>query len=125
MEQLKDIKAIENITIDYSIYLAILSIIFGLLILSILIYMFLKFRKKLTRREKLIKYLKSLDFNRDAKTIAYEFTIYGKECLDTQHKDEFYHIISKLESYKYKKTTNSNLSDDLEADIREYIRVRL
>ena len=123
MNELKDIKAIESISIDFSAYfifiaLCILSIIF--------IVVFLKTRKKkLTKSQKASRYLKALDFSSyDDKTLAYDFTIYGHECLQAHNEDEFFKIIRQLEQYKYKKDIQK-IDSELIEEMKDYIKVRV
>ncbi len=124
LDKLKDIKAIEVINIDYSLYFTALGV-FILLIIMLIYFVFRK-EKILTKQQQSIKYLKQLDFNNThIKQIAYDFTVYGKECLDQRYADEFNNIIHKLEVYKYKKNITKNIDSDLIDDMKEYIKVRL
>ena len=123
MEQLKDIRAIEVINIDYSPYIITLSVLVILFLL--ILYYFMKKDKVVTDEQKAIKYLENLDFNSESKLLAYDFTLYGKVCVTSLYEDEFMVIVNKLEKYKYKKNMSENIDIDLINDMKDYIRVRL
>jgi len=65
-----------------------------------------------------------MDFQNDSKTIAYDFTLNAKICLNEKFEDEYNGIVSKLEAYKYKKEVQ-NIPNELKDDMKEYIKVRL
>ena len=123
MDKLKDIKSIEHISIDFTNYFIFVAL-FVLLIVAIVI--FLKTRKKkITKEQKASMYLKAMDFKSfDDKTLAYNFTIYGHECVQEHYKDEFLNIVRQLEQYKYKKDIKK-IDDDLLSQMKEYIKVRV
>lgn len=123
LKELKDIRSIEIIPIDFLSYFLAIS---GFIIVFVLILYFLKRKKKkLTKEQLAIAYLKKLDFdNLSDKTIAYEFTLKGYICLQKHYEDEFLKIVRQLERYKYKKEVDK-IDDDLISQMKDYIRVRL
>lgn len=122
---LKDIKAMQNIDIDFLSYYIGIGIFILFLLFTFLIYFYLKNKTiKLTKEQIAKNYLKNIDFSNNHKQIAYDFTIYGYECLNIKFQDEYESIVSKLENFKYKKDV-TQIPDDLIIDIKEYIKVRL
>ena len=123
MDKLKDIKNIENITIDFTNYFIFLAL---LIFFIIVVIIFFKIRKKkLTKSQKASVYLKNIDFKSyDDKNLAYEFTLYGYECVQDHYKDEFLKIVRQLEQYKYKKNVKK-IDKDLIEQMKDYIRVRI
>ncbi|HIO91047.1 MAG TPA: hypothetical protein EYG69_04670 [Campylobacterales bacterium] len=102
-EELKDIKGLVEIP-DISFIVFVLVVGFVLIILSTLIYLFIKGKrgKKATKKQIMLQSLKTLDFS-DAKNSAYIFT---KNChlfLDETNQKRYNDICDKLEIYKYKK----------------------
>lgn len=124
IEQLKDIKPLEVLSINYTPYFITLGVVVFSLFVLIAIFLYLKSKKELTKRQVAIKALQQLDFTADSKTIAYCFTLYGKECVEPAYYDEFQNIISELEQFKYKKDVD-HLSQELIDEMREFIKVRL
>jgi len=124
LDKLKDIKDIVEPKIDILPYIliAVVAISFFLLI-----YLFirLKGKKKLTKKEKVKKYLKNYNYNQEAKKIAYDFSILVKEVIDEKDLDEYNKIVNELEKYKYKKRVPKKLPKDLLDEIKEFIRVRV
>lgn len=119
MEQLKDIKPIEIIDVNFLYYFIILTIF--IIFVSVLIYFIFYKKNTLTKREKIIQRLNNIDFkSKPHKDIAYMFTLYGKETLMDESKNKFYNILSKLEPYKYKKNTTP-LPINLQKEIKKYI----
>ncbi|HIP12431.1 MAG TPA: hypothetical protein EYG73_06900 [Arcobacter sp.] len=123
MNELKDIKAIESISIDFSAYFIFIALC---ILCIVVLIIFLKTRKKrLTKSQKASRYLKALDFDTyDDKTLAYNFTIYGHECLQSHYEDEFLKIIRQLEQYKYKKDIQK-IDSELIEEMKDYIKVRV
>ncbi len=119
MEQLKDIRPIDIIEVNFLSYFIVITVI--ILSISVFIY-FISYKKtNLTKRDKIIKKLKNLNFkNSSHKNFAYAFTVYGKECLKNEYQDRFNDILSQLEHYKYKKTTNL-IPKDLLKKMENYI----
>jgi hypothetical protein len=125
LEQLKTIKAFEDINIDFTLYyISIGLIILAIVSLWFILYMVKKIKQKPTKKQLAKKYLKALNLNQDSKQVAYDFTLYGYECLNTKFQDEFDKIVLALEPYKYKKDVHK-IDQDLLNDIKEYIKVRL
>ncbi len=121
LSQFKDIKTIESIQIDFTLYLLILTLC---IILFSTIMFFLTRQKniKLTKKEIVLEDFYNLDFNTtDTKSIIYNFTIYGKKTLITDHQVDFESILTKLEPYKYIKE-NKKLEDSLIYDMKNYIK---
>ena len=123
LKELKDIRAIEIIPIDFLSYFLTIS---GFIIASVVLYYFLtKKKKKPTKQQLATKNLKELDFEKFSdKTIAYQFTLYGYICLQKHYEDEFLKIVRQLEKYKYKKNVDK-IDSDLISQMKEYIKVRL
>jgi len=125
LEQLKDIKDIQNLSIDFLPYFIGIGLFLFIILLTFLIYFYFKYAKaKPTKAQKAKKYLKNMDYNRDARDIAYDFTLYGYDCLNSKFKDEYESIVIKLELFKYKKDLPS-MNEELIDDMKEYIKVRL
>ena len=124
LDKLKDIKDIIDLKIDFLPYILI-----GVAIISLFLLIFfllkLKGKKKLTKKEKIKKYLKKYNYNQEAKKIAYDFSILVKEVIDKKDLDEYNKIVNELEKYKYKKKVPSTLPKDLIEEIKEFIRVRV
>ena len=123
MDKLKDIKSIEHISIDFTNYFIFAALC---ILLIVVIVVFLKTRKKkLTKSQKASIYLKTIDFKSyDDKTLAYEFTLYGYECVQAHYEDEFSKIVRQLEQYKYKKDVKK-IDKDLIEQMKDYIKVRV
>jgi len=124
LDKLKDIKNIVELKIDFLPYILIFVAIIAL---SLLIYFILKLKgkKKLTKKEKIKKYLKNYNYNLEAKRIAYDFSIMAKEVIDKKDLDEYKKIVNELEKYKYKKEVPAKLPKELIDEIKEFIRVRI
>jgi hypothetical protein len=123
LKELKDIKSIEVINVDYDLYLIALGgIIF---VLIIVLYFIFRKKKIITKRDIAIKNLKNLNFENDIKQIAYDFTVYGQECLEEKYKDDFYLIVDKLEEFKYKKNIDNIVDKALIDSMKSYIKLKL
>lgn len=123
IDQLKDIKASETITINFFPYL--FTIIGVILFITLILFVFIRKKKKLTPKQIAIQKLKSLDFENTAdKQLAYNFCKYSYQCLEDNHEDEFKKIERQLESFKYKKEV-PKLDSDLKSQMKDYIKVRL
>ena len=120
MLDLKDIKSIEYIQIDYSIY--ILLFLFVLVFIGLYLYVLKIQNKELTLKQQAVKNLKDIDFSKDNhKNIAYTFTLDGQLCLNDLNKQEFGSIVDKLEKYKYKQET-TNIDEQLISTMKKYIK---
>ncbi len=117
----KDIQPIETIPVDFTLYFSLITIC--ILIFSFILYLLTKNKTvKLTQKELTIKKLKSIDFNNfDTKKIIYNFTIYGKESLDTKYKEKFEKILCELEPYKYIKDSKQ-LTTKVQNSMKNYIK---
>ncbi len=124
LDKLKDIKQIEIIPVDFSIYFIAISI--GIILFSIVLYLSMRKKiKKLTKKQIAKQYLKQLDFDKlSSKQIAYDFTLYGYDCVEEHYKDEFQKIVSQLAPYKYKKDV-PQIDFDLIDQMKDYIKVRV
>jgi hypothetical protein len=125
LAKLKDIKNVEFIQVDFLPY----YIGFGLFLVFILLIFIIYFRlkkakKKATKRQLAVINLKKMNFNNSSKTIAYNFTINGKICLNEKFEDEYNSIVNKLKDFKYKRDVK-NISNDLIDEIKEYIKARI
>ena len=126
LDKLKDIKPSQIIQIDFTpyIFMGIAIVLVGFIVIGLFIFFKSKKRVRITRVQKAKNTLKSMDFKSDTKSIVYNFSVNGYECLDDKNKDEFNQLLQKLEVYKYKQTVNK-LPDDLISDMKEYIKVRV
>ncbi len=126
IEQLKNIKPNEAIQIDpisYVILFLVIVLIFSFIALIFMVFNLKK--RKLTSIQQATILLKKLDFqNIPDKTLAYVFTKYGRISLNPYYEDEYVKIIRQLEKFKYKKYIPA-MDDDLKAEIKEYIKVRI
>lgn len=123
IDQLKDIKASETITINFFPYL--FTIIGVIVLITLILFVFIRKKKKLTPKQIAIQKLKSLDFENTAdKQLAYSFCKYSYQCLEDNYEDEFKKIERQLESFKYKKEV-PKLDSDLKSQMKDYIKVRL
>jgi len=123
LDKLKDIRAIENIDIDFIPY--IIGAIVCLIVISIILYFIFRKKRKPTKEQLAKKHLKNLDIdNLDDKTLAYEFTHFGHICLQKHYEDEFDRIVHQLQRYKYKPKV-PKIDDDLKHQMKDYIKVRL
>ena len=121
MENLKDIKSIEVLSVNITPYILIISLAF--IILIVMFYFFFRKKKVDTRQTIAIKLLKSINFESNHKQIAYDFTIYGQVCAKDEFKDEFINITNQLEKYKYKKD-NFELNNTIIDNMKQYIKER-
>jgi hypothetical protein len=125
LAKLKDIKSVEFIAVDFTTYYIAFGLFVLFILFSYLIYFYIKnSNKKPTKKQIAKEYLKKMDFQNDSKTIAYDFTLNAKICLNEKFEDEYNGIVSKLEAYKYKKEVQ-NIPNELKDDMKEYIKVRL
>jgi hypothetical protein len=124
MEELKDIKQFEFISVDFTSYIIVALVIFLLASIVIISFTFWKKSRKLSSIAQAIKNLKNLDFSKSSKEVAYEFTINGYICVEQTNQDEFFKILKLLERYKYKKQVD-DLDDEIIEDMKDFIRVRL
>ncbi len=123
MEKLKDIKPLVEIP-DYSFYLYLLFIVVATTLAAVLVYLFLRLlsRKKINKKEEIKKRLRSLDL-KDAKTVAYEITKYGRYLVSDESKARLYEdLVKKFTPYKYKKEVPP-LSEDLKREIKLFLQV--
>ena len=123
ISQLRQIKPMQIITIDYTPYYIYTALFILILTLGFILYFFInKSKVRLTTIQKSQKYLKNMDFKMTSKNIAYDFTIHAKICLNTQYEDDYNSIVNKLLEFKYKKNVK-DIPKDLIKEIKEYIRV--
>jgi len=123
ISQLRQIKPMQIITIDYTPYYIYTALLILILTLGFILYFFInKSKVRLTTIQKSQKYLKNMDFKMTSKNIAYDFTIHAKICLNTQYEDDYNSIVNKLLEFKYKKNVK-DIPKDLIKEIKEYIRV--
>jgi hypothetical protein len=123
LEQLKDIKSIETIQVDFLPYF--LFIIVVILLFVIVLFFLTRKKKKITKKQLAKQHLKAMDLKiLDDKQIAYQFTEYGYICLEEHYQDEFIKIVNQLEAYKYKKEV-AKMDKDLKDQIKDYIKVRV
>jgi len=80
IDQLKDIKASETITINFFPYL--FTMIGIIVLITLILFLLMRKKKKLTAKQIAIQKLKSLDFENTAdKQLAYSFCRYSYQCL--------------------------------------------
>lgn len=123
LEQLKDIKGVETIQVDFLPYFLFITIAILVFVLSM--FFLMRKKSKSTKKHQAREYLKSMDISKfEDKKLAYEFTEYGYICLEEHYKDEFIKIVKQLEPYKYKKEI-AIMDEDLKSQIKDYIKVRV
>jgi hypothetical protein len=123
LEQLKDIKSVETIQIDFLPYFLIITIFIILFVVTL--FFLTRKKKKITKKQLAKQHLKAMDLNTlDDKQIAYQFTEFGHVCLEEHYRDEFIKIVNQLELYKYKKEV-AKIDTDLKEQIKDYIKVRV
>jgi Tfp pilus assembly protein PilO len=103
---LHDIKPILEVQ-EYSLYYFMALCLFGILLLSGLVYIFykkMKAKKRFNIRQEHRKLLKNLDV-KDTKNAAYSITLYGFTFKDDspRHSEMYKNLSQRLEAYKYKK----------------------
>ena len=103
---LHDIKPLLEIE-DYSIYYFFGVTAFVLLFVGSIIYLvyrYFKYKNSFNIKKEHLRLLKSIDLN-DPKKAAYDITFYGATFKDEspRHYDMYSNLISRLESFKYKK----------------------
>ncbi len=112
--QLHDIKPIIDIQ-EYSFYYFLGVSFLALLLvfaLGYLLYLWFQKKNKFNIRKEHKKILSSLDLH-DTKKSAYAITHYGATFRNdsTRHEQSYHNLVSRLESYKYKKAV-SNLDEE-------------
>jgi len=124
LDQLKDIKAVEVIVIDFTFYFIFITLF--IILFVVLVYFFtMRKKKRITKEQIAKKNLINLDFKiYDSKELAYKFTLYGHGCVQEYFKDEFVQIVEQLEKYKYKKLVQ-DIDEDLISQMQDYIKVRV
>jgi ATP-dependent Zn protease len=123
LEQLKDIKSVETIQVDFLPYFLFITIFIILFVIAL--FFFTRKKKKTTKKDLAKQHLKSMDITKlEDKQLAYQFTEYGYICLEEHYKDEFSKIVNQLEPYKYKKEV-AKIDNDLKDQIKDYIKVRV
>jgi hypothetical protein len=126
VENLKNIKPDELVTIDLATIGWIVGLFITIFLVVKLIFFVAKLKKrKPTKQELAIKYLKNLDLETLCdKQIAYQFTKYGTISLNPYFEDEFVKIVRQLKDFKYKKDVPL-IDKDLKEQIKEYIKARI
>jgi type II secretory pathway component PulF len=123
LEQLKDIKSIETIQVDFLPYFFFITVV--IILFVVILFLLTKKKKKTTKKQLAKQHLKVMDIKTlDDKQIAYQFTEYGYICLEEHYQDEFIKIVNQLEAYKYKKEV-AKIDKDLKDQIKDYIKVRV
>ena len=121
LTKFKDIQESQVIQIDFTLYFIVITLC--ILLFSIVLY-FLTRKKtiKLTKKEIMLKKLKSIDFqSMNTKKIVYDFTIFGKLSIQEEDQNSFDKIQEKLKPYKY---INENKKLDIELInlMKQYIK---
>ena len=123
LEQLKDIKSVETIQVDFIPYLLVATVL--ILLFATVIFFLMRKKKKITKKQLAINGLKSMKFETlSDKQIAYRFTELGYMCVEEYYLDEFLKIVKQLEPFKYKKEVGK-IDEDLINQMKDYIKVRL
>lgn len=123
LEQLKDIRANEDITINLLPYFIGISV--AIIVFALILFFIMKKKKKLDKKQLARLHLKAMDLeNLEDKQIAYQFCAYGHICVEDHYKDEFIKIEKQLERFKYKKEIPA-LDSELKSQIKDYIKVRV
>lgn len=123
LEQLKDIRANEDITINLLPYFIGISV--AIIVFALILFFIMKKKKKLDKKQLARLHLKAMDLeNLEDKQIAYQFCAYGHICAEDHYKDEFIKIEKQLERFKYKKEIPA-LDSELKSQIKDYIKVRV
>lgn len=123
MEKLRDIKPLVEIP-DYSFYLYLAVMLIVTLIIALIIFYLIRFfsKKRIDKREQILKYLKSLSFD-NPKRVAYAITKYGRFLVKDESSARLYEeLVRKLTKYKYKKVVEP-LDEELKKEIKLFLRV--
>lgn len=119
--KLHDIKGLVEVS-DSSLYIFYGLILFGLIVVCIigyLIYKFFKYKRQNIRQD-YFKQLQAVDFN-NSKQSAYDITKYGILLVRTPREKQLLNdLISKLESYKYKKDV-PNIDEETKASFDTFM----
>jgi hypothetical protein len=101
--KLRDIRPIVDVP-DHSLWLFTALIAGALLLLGLLVFWFLRRRKKRLdpRREEALRRLNSLDFT-DTKSAVYDFSLLGHYVATPETERTFRELLAALETYKFKK----------------------
>ena len=121
MEKLRDIKPLVVIP-DYSFYLYLLMILGVTIAVALLVYWIIRVmsRKKIRKKEEVLKQLRSLDLS-DSKKVAYEITKKGRFLVDSSSSLKVYEeLLRRLAKYKYKKEV-----PPLDSETKRYIKLFL
>lgn len=118
---LHDIKPIVDVQ-EYSLYYLIATVIFAIVVTSVIIYLIYKWlqkRKTFSIRKEHFGLMNSLDLN-DTKSSAYAITTYGYTFKDDSpgHQEMYENLTNRLEVYKYKKEV-----DKFDSEVLGYIEV--
>jgi hypothetical protein len=122
MENLKDIKDIVAVP-EYSVFILIGVIIFGVILLSLVIYFFKnrrKRRRKPTAKEIALQKLHKIEYS-DTKKLVYTFEENAILFIDEKSQEDFNFLKKKLEIYKYKKDI-PELDSVVEREIKAFIK---
>jgi flagellar biosynthesis/type III secretory pathway M-ring protein FliF/YscJ len=122
MEGLKDIKPLVAVP-DNSLWM-VLSIMIGLLLVALLLYLWFKKpkrkrRKQRTPKEQALQNLATIDFDK-TKEAVYTFSENLHILLPQEQKEAFEKLLKKLEVYKYKKSVPA-LSETDKAEMKKMI----
>ncbi|MDQ7067085.1 MAG: hypothetical protein Q9M40_03250 [Sulfurimonas sp.] len=120
---LHDIKPLIEIQ-EYSLYYFSALVIFVsliVLLLSYLLYRYIKEKNSFNIRAEHLKLLKALDLS-NTKKAAYELTLYGATFKDDSenHAKTYETLVHDLEMYKYKKSVES-FSEETKNRIETYV----
>ncbi|MRI83293.1 MAG: hypothetical protein C6I00_02635 [Nitratiruptor sp.] len=102
-QELYDIKPLVPIP-DYSFLFYTILILFTTLIVALAIYWIVAIlaRRKITQRQEILAYLRSLD-RRESKRVAYEITRLGRHLVTNESTLKIYEeLLRRLARYKYR-----------------------
>ncbi|MEA2111952.1 MAG: hypothetical protein U9P71_07895 [Campylobacterota bacterium] len=118
---LHDIKPLVEVSDNSLILFIVLVLVGAVLILGLayLLFMFLKRRKKESRRKDAFAALQGVDF-KDAKASAYAITAHGFIFADDSHRTKaaYEKLLNHLAPYKYKKEVNA-----IDEECRSYYEI--
>ncbi|MDD5373634.1 MAG: hypothetical protein PHO62_09460 [Sulfurimonas sp.] len=103
LHDIKPIVRIEEYSLYYFLGISLFAVVLVLL-LSYLLFSWLKKRNRYNKRREHFESLKTLDLKR-TKESAYDITFYGATFKNDslRHKESYDNLVGRLERYKYKK----------------------
>ncbi len=120
MEKLRDIKGIVEV-VDYSMYYLTALIFLAIVVVATIVWFLRKpkRRNKPTSKQMALKNLRNIDYE-NSKDTAYGFTLNIPFFINEKNREEINKILSKLETYKYKKEI-PDMDKELKMSIKKII----